>query len=106
VSCYFAFEPDGILGAASAEPEPAWPRAVALALVHAVPYLFRCRAVMLSCGWIFGRVGWAWLVPVCSLFMVLRLGHRSATFPHADVLSIPPDQHTASLQPQRYELTQ
>ena len=69
VACYVAFDSDGILGAASAEPEPAWPRAVALALVHAVPYLFRCRAVMLSCGWIFGRVGWAWLPPVRRMFL-------------------------------------
>ncbi len=53
-----------MLGPVAAEAEPAWQRALLLGTVYAVPYLFRCRAVMLSFIWVFGRVGLAWLVPV------------------------------------------
>ena len=67
VACYVATCHGSILGATSVEPEPAWPHAAALALVHAVPYLFRCRAVLLSCAWVFGRVSWAWLAAVRRL---------------------------------------
>ncbi len=56
--------PDGMLGPSLAEPEPAWPRALLLGSVYALPYLFRCRAVMLSSIWVFGRVSLAWLIPV------------------------------------------
>ena len=83
VASYVVICPDGILGKASAEPEPAWPRAMAKALVHAVPYLFRCRAVMLSCGWIFGRVSWPWLALVRWLFAA------DALIPCGDVQSKP-----------------
>ena len=53
-----------MLGPSLAEPEPAWPQALLLGSVYALPYLFRCRAVMLSSIWVFGRVSLAWLMPV------------------------------------------
>ena len=78
-ACYVETHWDLLSDPVTAEPEPAWPRALWLALVHAVPYLFHCRAVMLSFVWIFGRVSLAWLVPVCLCVPCLDVRHLPCT---------------------------